>query len=125
MKESLVKSFLAGVFWMVALGVTLRHNQLSFAEISHAFEPGYGRSALPEEVVEMKQYLEKSGATSFRFSPMFAFDKNATVNQRGTEYLYPIRDVATASLVFAAAEERLSDCRLLEKMTRISVYACN
>ena len=121
MKAPRRTAFLSLTLLAVLLFWFLKHAPFDYREVQLAFEKDRGINAVPGEVAEMKKIAQRRQDQAYSLSEKLRSD--ALINQRSTEFLYPVRIEKGQTLVFTS-DSALAGCSLVDKEITIFLYDC-
>ena len=121
MKETRLKVLLSLILLAVGLWGVVKRAPFDYREVPFAFEKDRGSNAVPGAVYEMKKIAQRRKDPAYSLSEELRSD--ALINQRTTEFLYPLRIEQRRPLIFTK-HSALAGCSLVDKETVIFLHDC-
>ncbi len=101
----------------------INHSPWKFSDFLTSFQKDAGHEVLPMEIQDMKRLAVKNSIESFVLSGELSSD--SLLRQRAVEFLYPVKMLPDAKMIFAIQSSPFSKkCKLLATEGVIYLYEC-
>ena len=121
MNETRLNVLLSLIILAVGFWGGLKRVSFDYRKVPFAFEKDRGSNVVPGEVNEMKKIVQRRKDLAYSLSAELRSD--ALIDQRSTEFLYPVRIEQGHTLIFTR-HGALAGCSLIDKETAIFLHDC-